>query len=397
MGHRIGGGPRAGRVAERAGRVLLVVGLVLVTGAAIGALLLSATSDDTRATASPDPATHRAGGAMPVARERSGRPPDPPLRASAPAQHLLVGAAVTIDPLRDDARYRHTLATEYDAVTPENAMKWTTIHPAAGRYDFGPADMIVRFARHHDMAVRGHTLVWYREVPSWITQRSWTRPELERVLRDHIHEVVGRYRGRVDQWDVVNEAVDDHGALRDNVWRRVIGPRYVDLAFRWAHEADPGAKLFYNDYGIETPGAKADAVHALVRGLKRRGVPIDGVGIQAHEQTADAPSRSGVRTALASYAQLGLDVGITELDVAVPVPADAEHLRRQAAVYRHVLDACLAVPRCTTLVTWGFTDRHSWVPGDVAGSGDALPFDREYRPKPALETLRAGVAHGRGG
>lgn len=318
-----------------------------------------------------------------------------PLRASAARDHLLVGAAVAEEPLRDERQYRQSLAREYSTVTPENAMKWDTIHPERDRFDFGPADSIVSFARAHDMAVRGHTLVWYRQVPAWVTDRTWTRPELERVLHDHIRTVVSHYRGKVSQWDVVNEAVDDKGELRDSVWMRTIGPSYVDLAFRWAHEADPDAKLFYNDYDLEYPGPKATAVNRLVRGLRDRGVPIDGVGIQAHELTVRAPSERSMEAALRGYANLGLDVAITELDVGIFLPATAKTLDEQAAVYRNVLGACLAVVRCTSFVTWGFTDRHSWVPGEIKGFGAALPFDAEYRPKPALDTLRTALADGR--
>jgi endo-1,4-beta-xylanase len=318
-----------------------------------------------------------------------------PLRVSAASHEMLVGTAVAVDPLGDDPKYARTLAREYNAVTPENAMKWDTIHPEPDRYDFGPADSIVSFARAHEMAVRGHTLVWYRQVPSWVEDRSWTRAELERVLHDHIRAVVGHYRGKVAQWDVVNEAVDRNGKLRDSVWMRVIGPDYIDLAFRWAHDADPDAKLFYNDYDLEYPGAKTGAVTNLVRGLQSRGVPIDGVGIQAHELAVRPTSRSDLEAALRDYAGLGLDVAITELDVAVPLPATDEKLEAQAHTYRDVLDACLAVARCHTFVTWGFTDQFSWIPGELPGFGDALPFDASYRPKPTLRTLRAGLANGR--
>ncbi len=386
MGESREGDSRAG-VAARAGTILLVVGLVLVAGALIGALLLLATSAGGQ---EGSPASSPVNAAA-----RPGDDGTTPLRVSAATKHLLVGAAVSVEPLQDDHAYRTTLASEYNAVTPENAMKWDLIHPEAGRYDFEPADAITTFARKHDMTVRGHTLVWYRAVPAWVTDRSWTRPELERVLRDHIHTVVRRYRGTVKQWDVVNEAIDDNGNLRDSVWLRVIGPEYIDLAFRWAHEADPDAQLFYNDFDLEFPGAKADAVRALVRGLQSRGVPIDGVGIQAHEVTMRKPTGQQMEGALRSYAELGLDVAITELDVGVFLPATPEKLREQAAVYRDVLDVCLAVSRCHTFVTWGFTDGHSWIPSELPGFGAALPFDSSYLPKPAAAALRTRLARSR--
>jgi endo-1,4-beta-xylanase len=287
------------------------------------------------------------------------------------------------------------LAHEYDSVTPENAMKFAFIHPERHRYDFDDADRIVRFAREHHMKVRGHTLVWYREAPDWVTKGKWTRPQLERVLRDHIRTVVGRYRGKVAEWDVVNEALGEDGKLRDSVWTRVIGPDYIPLAFRWAHEADPDARLFYNDFDLEYPGPKARAAVDLVRRLKADGVPIDGVGIQAHELTVHTPTTEELDAALRSYTDLGLDVAITELDVGVHLPASRRELAEQADVYRYVLDACLDVPRCTSFTTWGFTDRHSWVPGEIDGFGDALPFDQDDRAKPAARALKARLAQGR--
>lgn len=367
---------------ERAGIALLAVGVLLVLVAVVfGILNAFGVGDETA-----DP-----GRLPPSGVEPSG----PALRALAAPRQLLVGAAVTDEPLRDDPRYARTLAREYNAATPENAMKWDTIHPEQDRYDFKPADAIVRFARAHDMAVRGHTLVWYRQVPSWVTDRSWTRPELEQVLHDHIRRVVGHYRGQVSQWDVVNEAVDSEGNLRDSVWMRVIGPEYIDLAFTWAHEADPEAKLYYNDYDLEFPGPKARAVNTLVRGLQARDVPIDGVGIQAHELTVRRPSRTEMESALQDYADLGLDVAITELDVGIYLPSSAKKLGEQADVYADALDACLAVSRCRTFVTWGFTDKYSWIPSEIPGFGDALPFDAEYEPKPAVTALRRGLARGR--
>ncbi len=369
------------RLIERAGIWLLAIGGLLVLVAVVfGALIAIGVGDDSADPQQPGPA--------------AGEPGGPTLRALAGPRRLLVGAAVPVEALKGDASYARTLAREYNALTPENAMKWDTIHPEQNRYDFAPADSIVRFARAHDMAVRGHTLVWYRQVPSWVTDRSWTRPELEQVLHDHIRRVVGHYRGKIAQWDVVNEAFDSEGKLRDSIWMRVIGPEYIDLAFRWAHEADSDAKLFYNDYDLEFPGAKARAVMALVRDLQRRGVPIDGVGIQAHELTVRPPSRNELQSALRGYAGLGLDVGITELDVGVYLPTSAAKLDEQAAVYSDVLDACLAVSRCGTFVTWGFTDKYSWIPSELPGFGDALPFDANYATKPAFTALRRGLARG---
>jgi endo-1,4-beta-xylanase len=367
-------------VLRRLGYLLLVVGALFLLAAVIVLLLLAFDAGN-------DPATNPDQGVQP-----SLPPSETPLRQSATRHRLLVGAAVTTEPLRDDARYGGLLGQEFNTVTPENQMKWDTIHPAPDRYHFRPADAIVDYAQSNGMAVRGHTLVWYRQVPDWVNDREWTRPELERVLRDHIHRVVGRYRGKVVQWDVVNEAFDNDGELRDSVWARVIGPDYIPLAFRWAHEADPDARLYYNDFDLEFSPAKASAVEQLVRDLQAAGVPIHGVGLQGHELDVRPPTREQVATTLERFAALGLDVGITELDVGVTMPSDPAKLDTQAAIYDNVLAACLSVRRCRTFVTWGFTDAHSWIPGELPGFGDALPFDTEYEPKPAAERLRARLA-----
>ncbi len=324
----------------------------------------------------------------------SGRDATPPaadtLRGAAVAHHLLVGTAVDGRALAGESDYADVLAREYNAVTAENVMKWGLIHPERDRYDFAAADALVGFAEQHNMTVRGHTLAWHSQNPTWLDQGSFTRDEAVGILHDHIATVVGRYRGRVTQWDVINEAVADDGTLRNNVWLRTIGPNYLDLAFQFAHAADPDAQLYYNDYFIESQGPKQNAVFALVTGLRARGVPIDGVGFQTHIVSVEAaPSEAALAASLARLGDAGFAVAITELDVGLALPADQGQLQRQAAVYRSALAACLATPRCDTFVTWGFTDRHSWIPGHTPGRGAALPFDAQLRPKPAYEALIA--------
>ena len=191
-----------------------------------------------------------------------------------------------------------------------------------------------------------------------------------------------RYRGRVSVWDVVNEAIDDSAQLRTSVWSTGIGPDYLDIAFHAARAADPDAALYINDYSIEWSNAKADALYALVAGMVARGVPIDGVGFQAH-LVPGLVSTTGLRAQFDRYGALGLDVAITELDVRIPLPATSGALSAQAATYAAVRDACLQAANCASLTTWGFTDAHSWIPGFFPGSGAALPWDAAYVPKPA--------------
>ena len=318
--------------------------------------------------------------------------PTSSLRTLAGAHNMHIGAAVALGPLQCESLYAETLAREFSMLTPENVMKFGPLHPEQERYDFAAADAIVAFARSHDMQVRGHTLVWHNQLPSWLTKRDWTREALIEILREHITTVVGRYRGRVGAWDVVNEAVADDGSLRDTIWLQGIGPEYLDMAFRWAHEADPEARLFYNDYNGEGQGCKADAIYKWVRDFVRRGVPIRGVGLQMHVALDRFPEPQAVAANVERLAGLGLEVHITEMDVRIEEPATAEDLHRQASVYGDMLRVCLTADNCSAFVLWGFTDRWSWIPHFFEGCGRALILDEDYRPKPAYHALREALS-----
>jgi endo-1,4-beta-xylanase len=215
---------------------------------------------------------------------------------------------------------------------------------------------------------------------------TFTREDLTAAMHAHIDAVAGRYRGRVAAWDVVNEPFEENGALRSSPFLRAIGPDYIALAFRRARAADPTAKLYLNDYNVEGINAKSNALYDLVRTLRQQGVPIDGVGLQAHLILGQVPG--DIRQNIERFTALGVEVAITELDVRMTLPPDADKLTRQAADYRRVADACLTVPRCVGITVWDFTDRYSWVPSVFAGQGAALPFDENLRPKPAYDALR---------
>lgn len=309
------------------------------------------------------------------------------LRFYATVRDIEIGAAVDGGALLWDDLYGRTLAREFSMVTPENVMKFGLIHPARDRYDFSGADAIVDFAQAHDMRVRGHTLVWHSQLPTWLTEGSWTRDELIDILREHITTVVGHYRGRVVAWDVVNEAIDANGSLRDTIWLRGIGPEYIDMAFEWAHQADPDALLFYNDYGGEGLGQKSDAIYALAQDLLGRGVPIHGIGLQMHISLDWFPAPQDIATNMKRLAALGLDVHVTEMDVRIKGDPTEEDLATQARIYADIMKVCLSAENCSAFVLWGFADLHSWVPGFFPGWGAALIFDESYRPKPAYDAL----------
>ena len=291
-----------------------------------------------------------------------------------------------------DPDYADVLATQYGALTPENEMKWDAIEPQPHTFDFGAGDALVAFARAHGMAVRGHNLVWQEENPPWLTGTPWTRDQLISLLREHILTVVGHYRGQVAQWDVVNEPFNDDGTLRPDIWSDGIGPDYIAMAFEWAHQADPSAELFLNEYGLEFGGPKTDAAYQLVARLRSEGVPIDGVGLQMHDPLAAAPLLPELRTVMSLFNALGVDVGITEMDVWLPDGAVEQDLQAQASFYRTALADCLGASRCSTFSTWGFTDRYSWVPSRFPGFTAALPFGADFTPKPAARALQAELA-----
>lgn len=313
--------------------------------------------------------------------------PNLPLRYWANQRSFKIGAAVSDKALTADILYRWKIASEFNLITAENAMKFSALQPIRGQYTFNVSDQIMDFAQAYNMQVRGHTLVWHNSLPSWLTENIWSHEESISLLRQHIQTVVDRYRGEILAWDVVNEAVANDGSLRDTFWLQQIGPEYIELAFRWAHEADPTARLFYNDYGGEGLGAKSDAIYSLLQELIQDDVPVHGVGLQMHVSVENPPDPSQVTANIERLSQLGLEIHITEMDVRVPLPANEQILEQQALVYRSILDICLSNPSCTTFVMWGFSDRYSWVPKHFPGQGSALILDENFRPKPAYDAL----------
>lgn len=319
------------------------------------------------------------------------------LREAAHSSGVLIGAAVRPS-LFSEAAYFATLAREFNMVEPEDAMKWWTLRHDPAKFDFREGDEVVRFAQAHDMKVRGHCLVWDHNNPDWLTQGHFTPVELSHLLQEHIATVMKHYAGQVFAWDVVNEVLDENGHLRDSPWYNQPGigladkgTAYIEQAFRWAHEADPHALLFYNEAEGEGLNRKSDAIYAMVKDFRQRGVPIDGVGLQMHISQLNLDTVA-IASNIARLTALGLQVHITELDVSLPLdstgqPAKAD-LLRQAEVYRAIVRACLQSKGCTAIQTWGFTDKYSWIGSHSHGTrGAALPFDRTYKPKPAYNAM----------
>ncbi|MFL6077795.1 MAG: endo-1,4-beta-xylanase [Mycobacteriales bacterium] len=307
------------------------------------------------------------------------------LREAAEHLGLAVGTAVNVGALVAEPAYRAEVAAQFSTVTAEDDMKWERVEPTRGAYDWTAADRLMDFARENDQRVRGHTLVFHNQLPDWLTGGTFSDGELRELLRGHVIDEASHFRGRIWQWDVVNEAFNDDGTMRESLWLRALGPGYVADAFRWAHAADPDALLFYNDYDIETIGPKSDAVYALVKSLRAEGVPIHGVGFQAHATVDFAPA--DLAENMARFTALDLDTAVTEADVRMPLPADGVKAQAQAAVYSQLLKACIATRRCLSFTVWGFTDAHQWVPSFFPGHGSAAIEDENLRPKPAFDVL----------
>jgi endo-1,4-beta-xylanase len=308
------------------------------------------------------------------------------LRQAAKARALQIGAAAFPEGLRE-APYAKLLATHFNVLTPENAMKWQPVHPGVNTWHFEPADALVSFAVQHQMNVHGHTLVWHRQLPDYLQKLSGEK--LRQALQDHIRTLVGRYKGRIYAWDVVNEALDDEPGLRKNLFLERLGEDYIAEAFRIAHAADPAALLFYNDYGCDALGPKSERQFELLRRLLAAGVPLHGVGLQMHITARKGPRPCEVAANVRRLAALGLRVRISEMDVRVS-DLPCAPLEIQAAVYGGILRACARERGFLGITFWGITDKYSWVHKEFAPDQPLL-FDAVYEPKPAFVAVREAL------
>jgi len=335
------------------------------------------------------------------------------LRDLAARINMRIGTAVIPFDL-DNAPYAKVLAEQFSVVTPGNEMKWGVVEPTQGQFDWSGADRLVSFAQAHGQLVRGHTLLWHNQLPTWltdgVTNGSISSSQLRDLLKQHIFTEVGRFRGKIWQWDVANEFFTDanpSGLNPNDFWVSNLGPDIIPQAFRWAHQADPHALLFYNDYNIageDGSNAKSDAVFAWLKDMLNQGVPIHGVGDQGHLDTQFGFSGARMQQDLERYASLGLKVAITEADVrtnvdgpTTQVPTDSLSQFAQPFEFGQMLKAAMAVPDCLSFTVWGFGDADSWVPGFFTGEGFATIYDVNLQPKPAFFELQQDLALGAAG
>jgi len=320
------------------------------------------------------------------------------LRQAAQGKHFYMGSAVNAGTLHSgETLYNQTLTAQYNLVTAENGCKWGATEPQRGRFDYSQCDTVYNYAKSAGSVFRGHNLCWGEGNPSWLQNGGLSPADKRAALTNHIQNVIKRYTDVVG-WDVVNEAVSDSGTnvLKPTVWYPDV-PDYIDVAFTTARAANPNVKLFYNDYNIASStgwsAAKSQKVYDMVKSMKQRGIPIDGVGLQLHiDLTYDLVD--GVRQNMQRLADLGLEIHITELDIGCAQGTcsgwDTQKAQQQANLYVALLKVCMAQPKCTNFETWGFTDKHTWRNTDE----HPLPFDENYKGKPAftsmLQTLVSG-------
>lgn len=332
---------------------------------------------------------------------------------------FLVGSALSKQQiLSPDADLQRVISAEFNSVTAENDMKWERIHPAVDKYDFSVSDKLMALAQQHQLRVIGHTLVWHSQTPDWVFEnkqgKPLTRKALLQRMQEHINRLAGRYKGSIYGWDVVNEALNEDGSLRDSKWRQIIGDDYIVKAFEFAHQADPKAQLYYNDYNLFKPEKRAGAIRILKQ-LLAQGIPITGIGMQGH-YALGYPDLADVEESIIAYSSLGVEVMITELDVSVlPFPEEAvqgadvsqdlqlqakynpypdglpEPVQQQLAEqYRNLFAIFLRHTNVISRVTfWGVNDMQSWRNDwPMEGRTDyPLLLDRQNQPKPAYHQV----------
>lgn len=343
---------------------------------------------------------------------------DKPALKDAFKDHFLIGTAVNdYQSSGKDEKSIELIKKHFNSITPENMLKWERVHPKPGVYNFDPVDKMMAFGEENNMFIIGHCLVWHSQTPKWVFEdengNPATREQLLERLKDHIFTVVGKYKGRIKGWDVVNEAVMENGELRNSPWLRIIGEDFIEKAFMWAHEADPDAELYYNDFNMWHSG-KVERVVNLVKEFKEKGIRIDGIGLQGH-WGLDYPPMDELDEAMSAYAKTGLQLLVTELDMDIlPQPSQETgadisrnfELRKELNPYPDALpDSMITVQtnrfveyfsmfnkykdNINRVTLWGAYDTQSWRNHWPVRGRTAYPllFDKNFQPKPAVEAI----------
>ncbi|KAJ9095954.1 Endo-1,4-beta-xylanase [Naganishia friedmannii] len=308
-----------------------------------------------------------------------------------------LGTAIQSYQLVNNPQYVQILESQFDAITPENEMKWEVVEPTEGNFDFSGTDKIVAEAKKTGSIVRGHNICWDSQTPAWVT--SITDPKrLKEVLKNHIDAVIGRYKDDLAYFDIVNEPLNENGTYKSNVWYNVLGESYIETALRYAHEVAPNMKLCINDYNIETVNAKSKAMAVLSAKLLAKNAPLHCIGFESHFIGGSTPK--DIPASMRQFSDLGLEVPMTELDVRIPVtandqPANATVAKAQVDDYYTSISACLGNDMCPGVSIWQFADPTSWIPGVFKGYGAALLYDAEYQPKSTYYVVQQALRDGK--
>jgi endo-1,4-beta-xylanase len=308
------------------------------------------------------------------------------LRQAGESRHILIGTAAASQLLKESA-YAEILGSEFSQLQAENEMKFGAIHPRpdtdSNPYEFSGGDALVAFAQDHKMVIRGHTLLWHNNVPEWLKKGNYKPDEMATLLRRHIRTAMHHYASKVYAWDVVNEAFNDDGTMRSTLWYDQPGigagqgTKYIEQALRWAREADPNVKLFYNDYDAEEINKKSDAIYAMAKDFKARGVPLDGVGFQTHISLkfVDPAKLESYKKNLDRFAKLGLELQMTEVDIRLS-SGDPASLAAEGKLYGEITKLCVEQPACKAIQTWGY--RQAFLDsGILQGTGLGLTLGRQ--------------------
>ena len=329
---------------------------------------------------------------------------DPPIREIAKERGRYIGTFLNSEWFNDDIEpeFEEIHKTQFNVVVAENEMKFDATEPRENEFNFTKGDKMVEYAKANGIRVRGHALAWHSQVASWVSNNyAGQKDKLLAVLKNHIENVVGHYKGQVAEWDVVNEAVNDEynagWRSTNSVWYEGIGAEFLDSAFVWAHKADPNAELCYNDYSLEwglREGSKASFVVEQVKRWKANGIPITCVGTQTHIEIAHETTPQNVRALAKALAELDVTLNITELDIGFPKGSagqlGAADYAKQGHLYRQFMDVFLEEPNMGEFVIWGLTDAHSWL-DEQQGKTEGLLYDKNYKPKPAYDSIMVSL------
>lgn len=298
------------------------------------------------------------------------------------ASGMAVAAGDILDP-----ELAKVLKENCSILVSENSMKWANLRPNKSFWNWTDIDKLIEFANENGMKVKWHVLFWHQQNSPFVSS-SWTREQAISMMHEHIETVMTRYKGKIQEYEVVNEMFEENGSFRNNVWYKTIGPDYIEIALKKAREVDPNAKLYLNEFNNEEKGhVKADAMFNMIKDFKERGVPIDGVGLQLHLDARYNYSEQAIRDNVQRYADLGLDVAFTEIDVRIPTDNPASYEQAQEDVYLMLYRIAKDFEAVKTVITWGISDRHSWVPATFPGTGSALLYDKDLKPKKVYNSI----------